>query len=82
MSNYNGYTVEHNLKRKSNNMDSGKEENLPQTMNRTKQYGGSGPSSAAKEAKEMREKSKNNPVKVWTQEEIDELNSKLLKLQA
>lgn len=72
MSNYIGYTQSDNERRKSNNMVLGKEDNLPKTMNRTKQYGGSGVSAASKEAKEMRAKSKRNPVKVFTKEEIQE----------
>lgn len=76
MSNYIGYKLEDNIKRKSNNINSGKEDNLPQTMMRTKEYGGSGPSAAAREAKKYKQMSKQNPVKVYTKEEIAEYLAK------
>ena len=49
-SGYKGYNAADNVRRKLNNLETGKEANLPQTMNRVKEYGGSGPSGASKEA--------------------------------
>lgn len=60
MSYYEGYTEADNVKRKSNNID----DTGMQSMPRVKEYGGSGPSAAAKEAKVMKAKSKKNPIKV------------------
>ena len=62
-SGYKGYTEEDNARRKANNLSEG---TGIRTMDRIKRYGGSGPSAAAKEAKEMNRKSKKNPVKEYT----------------
>jgi hypothetical protein len=70
-SGYKGYTPEDNARRKANNIG---ETTGIHTMNSVKAYGGSGPSAADREAKEMRAKSKKNPVKVYTPEEIAEMN--------
>lgn len=70
-SNYPGYTPEDNARRKANNLPEGTQ---IKTMDRIKQYGGSGPNAADKEAKEMRRKSKKNPVKEYSKEEIDAIN--------
>lgn len=72
-SGYKGYTPEDNARRKANNTG---ETTGIHTMDSIKQYGGSGPSAAAKEAAEMKAKSKKNPVKVYTPEEIKALNEK------
>lgn len=66
-SGYKGYTETDNIKRKKNNLS---EDTGIHTMNRIKRYGGSGPSAASKEAADMKRKSKKNPVKVYTPEEI------------
>jgi hypothetical protein len=72
-SGYKGYTSEDNSRRKANNTG---ETTGIHTMDSIKQYGGSGPSAAANEAKEMKRKSKKNPVKVYTPEEIAAINEK------
>jgi len=72
-SGYKGYTETDNIKRKKNNMS---ENTGISSMNRIKQYGGSGPNAAAKEAAEMKRKSKRNPVKVFSAEEIAAENAK------
>jgi hypothetical protein len=77
-SGYKGYTPEDNARRKANNVG---EATGIQTMDSIKQYGGSGPSAAEREAREMRRKSKKNPVKVFSEEEIAELNTKLNKYE-
>lgn len=66
-SGYKGYTETDNINRKKNNLS---EDTGIHSMNRIKRYGGSGPSAATKEAAEMKRKSKKNPVKVYTPEEI------------
>ena len=71
-SNYIGYTPEDNARRKANNLS---EDTGIKTMNRIKQYGGSGANAAAKEAAEMRRRSKANPVKEFTPEQIAEINA-------
>ena len=48
-------------------------------MDSVKAYGGSGPSAAEREAKEMKAKSKKNPVKVFSPEEIAEMNANMKK---
>lgn len=63
-SNYPGYKPEDNARRKANNIETG-ETNLPKTMNRTKQYGGSGPSAAVKQAKKQKQMSAKNPTKIY-----------------
>lgn len=70
-SNYKGYTPEDNARRKANNTG---ETTGIHTMDSIKAYGGSGPSAADKEAKEMKAKSKKNPVKIYSPEEIAEMN--------
>ena len=75
-SGYKGYTPEDNARRKANNTG---ETTGIHTMDSIKAYGGSGPSAADKEAKEMKAKSKKNPVKVYTPEEIAEMNANLKK---
>lgn len=72
MSNYIGYKQSDNARRKSNNIETGNE--FAQSMARTKKWGGSGVSAASREAQELRRKSKQNPVKIYTPEEIEELN--------
>lgn len=75
-SGYKGYTDTDNIRRKANNLS---EDTGIHSMNRIKQYGGSGPNAAAKEAAEMKSKSKKNPVKVFTPEEIAAENAKRKK---
>lgn len=70
-SGYKGYTPEDNARRKANNTG---ETTGIHSMDSIKRYGGSGPSAAEREAREMRAKSKKNPVKVFTPEEIAEMN--------
>lgn len=70
-SGYKGYTEADNVKRKLNNVG---ETTGIHTMNSIKQYGGSGVDAAYKEAKDMRRKSKKNPVKIFTPEEIAAYN--------
>ena len=72
-SGYKGYTDADNVKRKLNNTG---ETSGIHTMNSVKAYGGSGPNAAGREAAEMKAKSKMNPVKVFTPEEIAALNEK------
>lgn len=71
-SGYKGYTPEDNARRKANNTG---EKSGIHSMDSIKRYGGSGPNAADKEAKEMKAKSKKNPVKVYTPEEIAALNN-------
>lgn len=71
-SGYKGYTIADNVKRKANNTG---ETTGIHTMDSIKQYGGSGPNAAAREASEMRRKSKKNPVKIYTKEEIEQLQN-------
>lgn len=71
-SGYKGYTPEDNARRKANNIG---ETTGIHTMDSIKQYGGSGPSAAAKEASTMRAKSKKNPVKIYSAEEIKQLQA-------
>lgn len=75
-SGYKGYTPEDNARRKSNNIG---ETTGIHTMDSIKSYGGSGPSAAEREAKEMRAKSKKNPVKIYSAEEIAEMNVNMKK---
>lgn len=75
-SGYKGYTETDNIRRKKNNMS---ENTGISSMNRIKQYGGSGPNAASKEAAEMKRKSKKNPVKVFSAEEIAAENAKRAK---
>lgn len=70
-SGYKGYTPEDNARRKANNLSEG---TGIKSMDRIKQYGGSGPNAAAKEAAKMKAKSKKNPVKTYSKEEIDAIN--------
>jgi len=58
-SGYQGYTETDNIKRKSKNIGDTEVKAMP----RIKRYGGSGPSAATKEAKEMKAKSAKNPIK-------------------
>lgn len=74
MSNYKGYTDSDNVKRKANNIETGHE--LDGTMKRVKSYGGCGGSYWKEFDKKVKEYNKKSPVKVYTQEEIDELNRK------
>lgn len=71
-SGYKGYTDTDNMKRKKNNLS---EDTGIHSMNRIKRYGGSGPDAANREAAEMKRKSKKNPVKVYTKEEIAAYNA-------
>lgn len=66
-SGYEGYTESDNARRKMNNLS---DESGIHSMNRIKRYGGSGPNAVAREVTEMKRKSKNNPVKVYSPEEI------------
>ena len=75
-SGYKGYTDTDNIKRKANNTT---ETTGIHTMNSIKQYGGSGPNAASKEAAEMKAKSKKNPVKVYSKEEIAQINAERSK---
>lgn len=75
-SGYKGYTPEDNARRKANNTS---ETTGIHTMDSIKQYGGNGPSAAAREAADMKAKSKKNPVKVFSPEEIAEMNSNMKK---
>lgn len=67
-----GYSPEDNARRKANNTG---EKSGIHSMDSIKRYGGSGPNAADKEAKEMKAKSKKNPVKIYTPEEIAALNN-------
>lgn len=71
-SGYKGYTAEDNIRRKASNIG----DTDIQSMPRIKQYGGSGVNAAAKEAAKMKAKSKKNPVKTYSPEEIKALNEK------
>lgn len=77
-SGYEGYTPEDNARRKAKNTG---ETTGIHTMDSIKTYGGSGPSAATKEAKEMRSKSKKMPVKVYSPEEIAEMNKPIEKTE-
>ncbi|CAB4124709.1 hypothetical protein UFOVP53_24 [uncultured Caudovirales phage] len=78
-SNYPGeYDEADNAKRKAKNTG---ETTGIHTMDSIKAYGGSGPSAAAKEAKEMRAKSKKMPVKIFSAEEIAEMNAPVKKTE-
>lgn len=78
-SNYPGeYDEADNAKRKAKNTG---ETTGIRTMDSVKAYGGSGPSAAAREAKEMKAKSKKMPVKVYTSEEIAALNNPTKKTE-
>lgn len=72
-SGYKGYTDADNARRKANNLG---EETGIHSMNRIKQYGGSGPNAAARDAAKMKAKSKKNPVKTFTPEEVEAENIK------
>jgi len=72
-SGYKGYTTADNIKRKSNNTS---EESGIHSMNSIKQYGGSGVNALDRTVKELRRKSKKNPVKEFSPEEIAALNVK------
>lgn len=76
MSNYNGYTLTDNLRRKANNIECEINDDLGQNRN-IKEYTtkASAQSEAArkKEAKEQKEKSITS-LKEWTKEEIEEFN--------
>lgn len=72
-SGYKGYSPEDNARRKANNLS---ESTGINSMNRIKQYGGSGPNAASREAAKMKAKSKKNPVKIFTPEEISQENQK------
>ena len=65
------YDEADNAKRKAKNTG---ETTGIHTMDSIKAYGGSGPNAAAREAKVMRAKSKKMPVKVFSPEEIAEIN--------
>lgn len=71
-SGYKGYTETDNIKRKANNTG---EDTGIHSMNRIKQYGGSGANAAGREAAKMKRKSKKNPVKVYSKEEIAAFNA-------
>ena len=71
-SGYKGYTPEDNARRKANNVGETDIKSMPSI----KQYGGSGPDAASREAAQMKARSKKNPVKVYTPEEIKALNEK------
>lgn len=75
-SGYKGYSETDNIKRKKNNLS---EDTGIHSMNRIKQYGGSGPSAANKEAAAMKRKSKKNPVKEFSAEEIAAINAERAK---
>jgi len=68
-SGYKGYTDTDNIKRKANNTG---ETTGIHTMDSIKEWGGSGVNAASKEAKEMKRRSKKNPVKTFTPAEIAE----------
>lgn len=71
-SGYQGYTDTDNARRKANNIgDTG-----IKSMPRVKQYGGSGANAAGREAAQMKAKSKKNPVKEFSPEEIAAINAK------
>lgn len=71
-SGYKGYTDADNVRRKANNIG---EDTGIHSMNRIKKWGGSGANAADREAKEMRRKSKKNPVKEFSAEEIAQVNA-------
>jgi len=77
-SGYKGYTPEDNARRKYKNIG---ETTGIHSLDAIKQYGGSGPSAAAREAKEMKAKSKKSPVKVYSPEEIAEMNKPVEKTE-
>jgi hypothetical protein len=78
-SNYPGiYDQSDNAKRKAKNTG---ETTGIHSMDNVKSYGGSGPSAAAKEAKIMRAKSKKMPVKVFSPEEIAQINASVNKTE-
>ena len=66
------YDINDNARRKANNVDA--EESPIQSMKRVKKYGAGGPSKLDDTVKELRSKSKKQPVKVYTKEELDEIN--------
>ena len=72
-SGYEGYNPGDNFHRKKNNIETGQSTGGA-VGRRTKAYGGSGANAAGREAAEMRRRSKKNPVKVYTKEEIAALN--------
>jgi hypothetical protein len=74
-SNYDGYTEADNIKRKKNNIetgDTGKIKVLP----RTKKYSKTGADKLSRDVKDLKRKSKKSPVKIFTPEEIAEINNK------
>ena len=78
-SNYPGeYDQADNAKRKAKNTS---ETTGIHSMNSVKAYGGSGPSAAAVEAKKMRIKSSKMPVKIFSPEEIAEMNTSIKKTE-
>jgi len=68
------YDINDNARRKANNVDA--EESPIQSMKRVKKYGASGPSKLNDTVRELKIKSKKQPVKVYTKEELDEINQK------
>lgn len=72
-SGYKGYTEADNARRKKNNLG---EDTGIRSMPRIKKYGGSGPDAADRAAKEAKKKSKKNPVKQFSPEEIKAENEK------
>jgi hypothetical protein len=72
-SGYKGYTEEDNIKRKANNVTA--EESPIQSMRRVKKYGKRGANELGDTVRELKAKSKKQPVKVYTKEELDIINS-------
>lgn len=65
-SNYKGYTLADNVKRKKNNIEDAGKTGEIQAMPRQKKWGKAGDSPVNREAKEMKRKNKKQPVKVVT----------------
>ena len=79
-SGYQGYSDADNVRRKQSNIETG-QSTEGAVGRRTKKWGGSGVDAAAREAAALRRKSKKNPVKEWSPEEIAKLNEKI-KMEA
>jgi hypothetical protein len=70
-SKYIRYSIPDNIKRKENNIEDAGDTGH-QSMPRQKKWGGSGVDAATEEAKKLHQKSKAQPVKIYTPEEIAE----------
>jgi len=70
-SGYKGYKPEDNARRKANNTG---EKTGIHTMDSVKQYGGSGVNAISREVKELKRKTRKNPVKIYSKEEIAAIN--------